>query len=72
MGVDGFAKDTEEVGEKALVHISGHVIEYKPVTQRTMFHIMLYVTIIFILLEVSSDLPFKQPISSSNSDKETG
>jgi len=55
--VDSLTEDTEEVSKEPLVHVSGHLVENKPVPQGTVLYIVLYMAVILILLEISSDLP---------------
>ena len=62
MRVDSLAENIEEVSKEPLVHVPGHLVENKPVTQGAMLYIVLYMAVILILLEISSDLPLYQEI----------
>ena len=66
MRVDSLAQHTQEVSKEPLVHVPGHLVENQPVTQGAMFYIVLYMAVILILLEISSDLPLNQEVSEQN------
>ena len=64
--VDSLTEDTEEVSKEPLVHVSGHLVENKPVPQGTVLYIVLYMAVILILLEISSDFPSDEAIPKVN------
>ena len=64
--VCSFTKSIEEVSKEPLVHVLCHLIENKPVTQGAVFHIVFYMSVILILLEISSDLPSDEAIPEVN------
>ena len=66
MRVDSLAQHTQEVSKEPLVHVPGHLVENQPVTQGAVLYIVLYMAVILILLEISSDLPLNQEVSEQN------
>ena len=66
MRVDSSAEHTDEVSEEPLVHVPGHLVEDQPVTLGAVLDVVVDVSVILILLEVSSDLPLDQQVSECN------
>ena len=59
-GVDPLAEDGEELGKEPSVHVPGHLVEDEPVADAAVEDVVLDVSRVRGLLEISTNLHFQQ------------